>query len=187
MNTPDSNVLVDVDLQSFLVELDTVRSMVSILLSRLNLSGWGVSVRFVEPEEIRKLNLDFRNVDRSTDVLSFPQQHWSGPIRLGVTDPLSLIDQLEADGLPKILGDIVISVADARKNAVDIGQGLDKEIAFLIIHGLLHLCGHDHEESEQEKIMIELQNHMSEFLSDADKPVWLGCVVSIDNQERPSC
>ncbi len=167
--------------------MDKVKNVVSILLRQLNLSEWELSIGFVDPAEIHRLNLEFRNIDRSTDVLSFPQQHWIQPLGIGVEEPLDLI-KADVGEVMKVLGDIVISVADAQNNARDIGQDLDREIAFLLTHGLLHLCGHDHQETEEEKIMMELQKSMVGFLSESSKvPEWNGCVVPIANERRPLC
>lgn len=97
-----------------------------------------VSILLVDDETIRTLNCDYRGKDASTDVLSFP-----------------LEEENEADGEPEViggpsgrlLGDIVISIETARKQAVEYNHSLERELAFLAVHGLLHLLGHDHEKA----------------------------------------
>lgn len=90
-----------------------------------------VSVTFVDDEEIHKLNKQFRNIDRATDVLSFPLGE------NGVYD-------INHDTGAKMLGDIVISVPHAVDQADRYGHSLQREIGFLTVHSMLHLLGYDH-------------------------------------------
>ena len=90
-----------------------------------------VSVTFVDDEEIRRLNKQYRNIDRSTDVLSFPLGE------NGVYD-------INMDTGAKLLGDIVISVPHAIDQAERYGHSLQREIGFLTVHSMLHLLGYDH-------------------------------------------
>lgn len=91
-----------------------------------------ISVSIVDDEEIHKLNKQFRNIDRSTDVLSFP---------LGVDG----VYDVNNDTGAQLLGDIVISIEHAVKQAELYGHSLNREIAFLTVHSMLHLLGYDHE------------------------------------------
>lgn len=90
-----------------------------------------VDVSFVDDEEIHRLNKEFRNIDASTDVLSFPL----GENGEYDTDP--------ATGA-KMLGDIVISVEHAARQAKEYNHSFQREIAFLTVHSMLHLLGYDH-------------------------------------------
>lgn len=90
-----------------------------------------ISVSFVDDDEIRKLNKEYRNIDRSTDVLSFPMGE------NGVYD-------INQDTGAKILGDIVISIPHAIDQADRYGHSLQREIGFLTVHSMLHLLGYDH-------------------------------------------
>ena len=96
-----------------------------------------ISVRFVDDEEIHRLNREYRNVDRSTDVLSFPLGE------NGVYDT-------NLDTGAKMLGDIVISIPHAVSQAERFGHTLQREIAFLTVHSMLHLLGYDHERSQKD-------------------------------------
>ncbi len=87
---------------------------------------------------IRTLNRDFRGNDASTDVLSFPQQD-NGPAS-------------PAGELP-VLGDIVVSLETAQRQAAEYGHSVDREVGYLAVHGLLHLMGFDHESDEGKKRM----------------------------------
>lgn len=100
-----------------------------------------VSVRFVDDEEIHALNLQYRNVDRSTDVLSFP---------LGED---GFYDINYSTGA-KMLGDIVISVEHAIEQAKTYGHSLQREIGFLTVHSMLHLLGYDHEAGGIEQVRM---------------------------------
>ena len=100
-----------------------------------------VSVRFVDDEEIHRLNLEYRNMDKSTDVLSFPLGE------NGVYD-------INYDTGAKMLGDIVISVEHAVEQAKTYGHTLQREIGFLTVHSMLHLLGYDHEQGGLEQMRM---------------------------------
>lgn len=107
-----------------------------------------VSVSFVDNDEIHALNKEYRNVDRSTDVLSFP---------LGDENGFDVDNSSNAI----LLGDIVISVEKAIAQAEEYGHSTEREIAFLTVHSMLHLLGYDHETSEQdEKDMFARQEEI---------------------------
>lgn len=93
-----------------------------------------VSVSFVDSEEIRNLNRDYRNVDRSTDVLSFP------------IDDEFMIER-------RILGDIVINTQRVIEQAKEYGHSEKREFSYLTVHSSLHLLGYDHEEEQDKKVM----------------------------------
>lgn len=102
-----------------------------------------VSVSFVNDEQIHELNKMHRNIDRSTDVLSFP---------LGENGEYDLNHETGA----YLLGDIVISLETALKQSEVYGHSLEREVGFLTVHSMLHLLGYDHEEGKlQERIMRE--------------------------------
>lgn len=102
-----------------------------------------VSVSFVDNNGIHELNLEYRNVDKPTDVLSFP---------LGDDGVYDVNQETGA----YLLGDIVISLETALKQAEIYGHSLEREIGFLTVHSMLHLLGYDHETSKlDERIMRE--------------------------------
>ncbi len=100
-----------------------------------------ISVTIVDDEAIHKLNLEHRSIDRATDVLSFP---------LGVDG----VYDLNNDTGAQMLGDIVISIEHAIKQAELYGHSLDREIAFLTVHSMLHLLGYDHEPGGMELVKM---------------------------------
>lgn len=97
-----------------------------------------VSLSIVDKETIHRLNKDYRNVDRETDVLSFPMDE----------------EGFDNEGNPLILlGDIVICLDVAEDQAADFGHSLEREIMYLICHSTLHLLGYDHIEEDDKKVM----------------------------------
>ena len=99
-----------------------------------------LSVIFVEIHEINK---DYRNIDRSTDVISFA---------------LEDNEQYYLEGMPRELGDIFISIDHARLQAQEYGHSFYREMCFLFTHGLLHLLGFDHMKEEDEQEMFAMQD-----------------------------
>jgi len=112
-----------------------------------------ISVSFVTNEEIHTINKQFRNIDRPTDVLSFPL--------------LTFEEGEEAERNEKgeiMLGDIIISVEKAKEQAEEYGHSFEREIAFLTAHSMLHLLGYDHMTEEEEKDMFKRQKDILDNL-----------------------
>lgn len=101
-----------------------------------------VSVSFVGDEEIHELNRDYRGVDRTTDVLSFPMD----------------------DEFTNMLGDIVININKVIEQAKEYGHSEKREISYLTVHSTLHLMGFDHEEEEDKKEMRAVEDRVMEKL-----------------------
>ena len=119
-----------------------IRRCCNAVLVNENFEGSAeISVRFVDDEIIHELNREYRHVDRSTDVLSFPLGE------NGVYD-------INHDTGAKILGDIVISMQHAVMQADLYGHSLQREIAFLTVHSMLHLLGYDHEAEGLERVRM---------------------------------
>lgn len=101
-----------------------------------------VDITIVDDEEIHRLNREYRNVDRPTDVLSFALDE-------GGEDEPELLDEPEEH----LLGDIIISAETAQRQGEEFGHGLTREVVYLAVHGLLHLLGYDHMTEEDKVIM----------------------------------
>lgn len=112
--------------------------------------NYEVSLSFVDNEEIRNLNRDFRNIDRVTDVLSFPM----------LSD-----DEFDIEYEEESLGDIVISIQRADEQAEEFDHSLEREICFLVCHSMFHLLGYDHMEEEEAK---DMHRREEEVLNDLD-------------------
>ena len=100
-----------------------------------------ISVSFVDDDEIRKMNREFRNIDASTDVLSFP---------LCENDEYEVSEETGYVAL----GDIVISIEHALAQADEYGHGFEREVAYLTVHSMLHLLGYDHEAGGLEQVRM---------------------------------
>lgn len=109
-----------------------------------------ISLTFTDNEGISEINRDYRDIDRPTDVLSFPMLEFG--------DEEEDAEFETEDGLV-MLGDIVISIERAREQAEEFGHSLRRELAFLVAHSMLHLLGYDHvDDAVGEKMMIEKQD-----------------------------
>lgn len=102
-----------------------------------------LTIGFVSDRAIRKMNKQFRGYDRATDVLSFPSTNSS--------------ETLADIPFNEFLGDIVISAETASRQAHEAGHSVEREIDELVIHGVLHLCGYDHESDHGEMNRLELR------------------------------
>ena len=109
-----------------------------------------VSVTFTDNEGIRVLNKTYRQIDRETDVLSFPMIDFDG----GEEPP--------TDDETVVLGDIVLSLEKARAQAEEFGHSFEREVAFLTVHSMLHLLGYDHVNSDEED--AEMRRRQREIL-----------------------
>jgi len=110
-----------------------------------------VSFLLVDNDEIREINKEHRNIDKPTDVLSFPV------VDMVEGEIISDEGDFDMDENLLILGDIVISLEKVVEQAEAYGHSFDRELAFLAAHGLFHLLGYDHGDEEQEKRMMEKQ------------------------------
>jgi probable rRNA maturation factor len=129
------------------VNLTATRGFVRQLRAALKLGGRDLNVCFVDDREIERLNDAYRGRRRPTDVLSFP---WQEGRALGRTIGISNAE------FANFLGDVVISVETARRSARREGHSALNEIRWLILHGLLHLLGYDHETDRGEMTSLEL-------------------------------
>ncbi len=109
-----------------------------------------ITVLIADPERIQTLNRDFRHVDRVTDVLTFPA--WEGEAIFAPSDGY--------------LGDIMICMERAKEQAEEFGHSLERELAFLAVHGTLHILGYDHMEPEEEALMRQRQREILERMGE---------------------
>jgi len=121
--------------------LTMVRRWGDQMLSKLALPASELSVVLCDDQYIQRLNLDHRGKDKPTDVLSFPQAEFRAPERPRRGQPMSL------------LGDVVISLMTASRQAESRRRSLQSEVRFLLAHGVLHLVGHDHMTPDDKRIM----------------------------------
>ncbi len=109
-----------------------------------------ISFTITDNEGIREINRDYRDIDRATDVLSFPMLEFGDE---------EIDAEFETENGMVVLGDIVISIERAEEQAKELNHSLRRELAFLVAHSMLHLLGYDHVDNpEGERIMIKKQN-----------------------------
>ena len=104
-----------------------------------------ISVTLTTPEQIHKLNNEYRNVDKPTDVLSFPM--------FEKNEIDEIIENKEKQLVPEVLGDIVISVNQVEIQAKEYGHSFERELSYMLVHGFYHIMGYDHIE-EKDKIVM---------------------------------
>lgn len=122
-----------------------------------------VNVLLTDNEGIHEFNRECRNIDRPTDVLSFPNVSYENPSDFsGVEDDAA--DCFDPDSGELILGDIILSLDRIREQAKEYGHSERREFAFLVAHSMLHLCGYDHETPEEAAVMEQKQKEALEAL-----------------------
>ncbi|WP_421379930.1 rRNA maturation RNase YbeY [Bacillus salacetis] len=108
-----------------------------------------LTLSFVTNERIQEINKEYRDKDQPTDVISFALEE------LGEDET-----KVVGEGIPRILGDIIISVEKAKEQADEYGHSFSRELGFLALHGFLHLLGYDHMNEEDEKRMFGRQKEI---------------------------
>lgn len=128
-------------------ELKKLTELLNFTLKRENLENVEFNVIFVDKDTIHEINKNYRHVDRVTDVISF-----------------ALEDNKTIELDHRLLGDIYICVEKAKEQSEEYGHSFLRELAFLMIHGLLHLLGYDHIKKDEEKVMFQKQEDiLNEF------------------------
>ena len=133
---------------------EAIRQAVEFAVNNEGIEDAELSVAIADDEIIRELNREFRQKDSATDVLSFPANDVTKPLREMMEEGFE--PEVGEGGAP-FLGDIVISTDTAARQAQEYGNTLQEEICFLAVHGTLHLLGYDHIEPADEEIMREKQ------------------------------
>ncbi|MCR5556483.1 MAG: rRNA maturation RNase YbeY [Butyrivibrio sp.] len=123
-----------------------------------------ISLTITDDAGIHEINKEFRGIDRPTDVLSFPTINYDEPGDFSVVESEQKNDILNPDTGNISFGDIVINEGRVRSQAAEYGHSEKREFAFLIAHSMLHLCGYDHMEDVEAKIMEEKQESILESL-----------------------
>ncbi len=114
-----------------------------------------MTITLTTPEQIRKINNQYRNIDNATDVLSFP-----------MFEKQELDEKIENNDFlcEDILGDIVISIEKVKEQAEEYGHSFERELGYMIVHGFYHLMGYDHIEEEDKKIMRPKEENVLKIL-----------------------
>lgn len=132
-------------------QLTLVKDLLQYAAQKLQLKdNTEMSVTITTNPAIKKLNKQYRGVDRATDVLSFAAEE------SGDETPIVMDPELAAE-LPANLGDLFVSIDKVAEQAKFLGHSTDRELGFLVVHGFLHLNGYDHEQPADEQRMFALQ------------------------------
>ena len=121
-----------------------------------------VNVVLTGNKEIHQVNKEFRDIDKPTDVLSFPAIDYESPSDFEVLEDYMEYFNPETGEL--LLGDIMISIEQAKNQAEEYNHSLERELAFLTAHSMLHLCGYDHVEEEERVVMEQKQEEILTLL-----------------------
>lgn len=122
----------------------------------LNNLNFYLSITLTSNEEIHKLNKQYRNVDKPTDVLSFPM--------FEKQELDKIIEQQKRSILPEPIGDIVISIKKVEEQAKEYGHSFERELSYMIVHGFYHIMGYDHIEEKDKIIMRPKEEKILEIL-----------------------
>lgn len=119
-----------------------------------NLKNLYISITLTNPENIQKINKEYRNIDRATDVLSFPMFE---------KNEIKEVCKMNMEG-QEVLGDVIISIEQVQKQAEEYGHSFERELAYMAVHGFYHLMGYDHmEENEKKEMRKKEENILSKL------------------------
>ena len=134
-------------------------------VEKINPTSLYVCVTLTTPKNIKKINKKYRNVDKETDVLSFPMYNKEDLDKMIANNLLKKWEMdLENGVLQEILGDIIISIQQVEKQAKEYGHSFERELAYMLVHGFYHLRGYDHIiEEEKQKMREKEENVLSQL------------------------
>jgi probable rRNA maturation factor len=156
-----------------------IEKIVDIICKSLHLDSIEICVQFTNNDTIREINKKHRGIFDSTDVLSFPQNKWS--VKPSIDKKGVVTSQIGEGLIPVHLGDVIIAPEHAHKNADEIGHTIDQEVCFLLVHGILHLCGYDHQEPADEIEMISQQKLIMKECQSLN--IWCDCIKFCGNDK----
>lgn len=126
---------------------DFIENVVKVCFEKERLKdlNFYLSITLTTPKKIHELNKEYRNVDKATDVLSFPMFE---------KDEIdTIVEKQQKNRIPEVLGDIVISIEQVEKQAKEYEHSFERELSYMVVHGFYHIMGYDHIE-EKDKIIM---------------------------------
>ena len=136
------------------IDINEEKKIIEFALKHEHLTNVTFNVIFVDSKTIRKINREYRHIDRETDVISFALEDGEANINFE---------------FGRLLGDIYICTSKMKEQAKEYGHSITREMGFLTVHGLLHLLGYDHMTKKEEKVMFKKQE---EILDDYGLKRW---------------
>lgn len=112
-----------------------------------------INIVLTNPENIKKINNEYRKIDKETDVLSFPMFEKEE------------LKSFQKSIVKDVLGDIVISIEQVKKQAVEYGHSFERELSYMVVHGFYHLMGYDHMEEQEKKEMRQKEENILKKLN----------------------
>ena len=130
----------------------TIRQVIEVCFYTENLLDKNVEMNIIltTPDKIRIINKEYRNIDKATDVLSFPMFEKNEIVEI----------QKNGSKVKEVLGDIVISIEQVAKQAEEYGHSFQRELSYMVVHGFYHCMGYDHIEKEEQKKMREKEENV---------------------------
>ncbi|MFR3920233.1 MAG: rRNA maturation RNase YbeY [Clostridia bacterium] len=113
-----------------------------------------LNVILTNPENIRKANKEYRNIDKETDVLSFPM------FEKDEIEAIISKSKEEKIQINEVLGDIIVSIPKVKEQAIEYGHSTTRELAYMIVHGFYHVMGYDHMNEEEKQVMREKEENV---------------------------
>ena len=140
----------------------TIREVIKecFKIEKLDETNLYISITLTETKEIEKINKQYRNIDKPTDVLSFPMFEKEELNKFIEENSKNTDINIQAD----ILGDVVISIPRVYEQAEEYGHSFERELSYMVVHGFYHLMGYDHIEEEDKKIMRQKEEAILEKL-----------------------
>ena len=136
--------------------LDLIEKVIrqAFLIEKIDKINLYINIILTNPKNIRKVNKEYRNIDKETDVLSFP-----------MFEKHEIEKMIEyGNSIPEVLGDIIISIPRVEEQAIEYGHSFEREFAYMLVHGFYHLMGYDHMVEEDKKQMREKEEKVLEKL-----------------------
>lgn len=136
---------------------DTIKTVINkcFQIEKLVNLNLYISITLTTPEHIRSINNEFRNIDKETDVLSFPMFEKA---------EIDNMVELQNNVIPETIGDIIISIEKVQEQAKEYGHSFERELAYMVIHGFYHLMGYDHMNYEEKAVMREKEENVLNLL-----------------------
>lgn len=144
----NKDIIIEIDNRQDKIEFtqNTEKLIFNCVKKVLDMEGFDlkalVDIILVDNQEIRKINLEYRDVDKATDVLSFPMLDLKPGQR--ILDGDTFISDIDPDSGAVVLGDIIVSMEKVKEQAEEYAHSFERELGYLIVHGMLHLLGYDH-------------------------------------------
>lgn len=123
------------------IDLKSIKKISKFVLKKEKIKNGIINIILVGEEEIQKINREYRNIDKVTDVISFALEE---------NEKLSF-------SFGRLLGDIYVCIPRMKQQAIEYGHSEKRELSFLVVHGILHLLGYDHMKKEEEEVMFKKQ------------------------------